>query len=148
MRNFLILPIILFGLIFVTNAHSHCQIPCGIYDDEATFSKMLLDVETIRKSINGINDTATNNNQLVRWVMNKEDHANNIKETAAEYFLAQRIKEDTPKYQEKLVSLHKIIVLSMKAKQQSDLTVADSLEAEIKNFKNLYFAKEETKKEV
>ncbi len=148
MRNFLILPLILFGLIFATNAYSHCQIPCGIYDDEATFSKMLLDVETIKKSINGINAGDTNQNNLVRWVMNKEDHANNIKETAAEYFLAQRIKEGAPKYQEKLASLHKIIVLSMKTKQQSDLAVANSLEAEIKNFKNLYFAKEESKKEV
>lgn len=148
MRNFLIIPILFFGLILSTNAYSHCQIPCGIYDDEATFSKMFLDVETIKKSINGINSADTDKNNIVRWVMNKEDHANNIKETAAEYFLAQRIKEGTPKYQEKLESLHRIIVLSMKAKQKSDLEIANSLEAEIKNFKNLYFAKEEMKKEV
>lgn len=147
MKKLFILPIMLFGLILSTNAYSHCQIPCGIYDDEATFSKMLLDVETIKKSVNAINDKSTDKNQLVRWVMNKEDHANSIKKTAAEYFLAQRIKEDTPMYQEKLVSLHKIIVLSMKSKQESDLKVAESLEAEINNFKKLYFAQEEAKKQ-
>lgn len=142
MRKMLLLTSVFFALIFSTNAYSHCQIPCGIYDDEATFSKMLLDVETIKKSINGINAADTDKNNLVRWVMNKEDHANHIKEAAAEYFLAQRIKEDSPKYQEKLVSLHKIIVLAMKSKQQSDLKVVESLEAEINNFKSLYFAKE------
>lgn len=146
MKSILILPLLFFGLLFTSAAHSHCQIPCGIYDDEATFSSMLLDVETIKKSVNAINNSKTEKNQLVRWVMNKEDHANKIKDTAAEYFLAQRIQEGTDKYNEKLASLHRIIVLAMKSKQHSDLAVVRELEDEINKFKKLYFSENKDSK--
>ncbi len=58
-------------------AYSHCQIPCGIYDDHARVQSMLEDVATARKSVQLIaglsgKPDAQSNNQLVRWVMNKE----------------------------------------------------------------------------
>ena len=31
-------------------------------------------------------------NQLVRWIMNKEEHANKIQEIVTQYFMTQRIK--------------------------------------------------------
>ena len=52
-------------------AHSHCQLPCGIYDDHARVHSMLEDADTIQKTVilikenSGKND-AQSNNQLVR----------------------------------------------------------------------------------
>ena len=76
---------------------AHCEIPCGIYGDEARFTAMLEDVQTIEKSMNEINklsmEDKVNYNQIVRWVNNKEQHADHIREVVAQYFMAQRIKE-------------------------------------------------------
>lgn len=126
-------------------ATAHCQIPCGIYGDDARFTEMLEHVTTIRKSINQINtlnaEKDKNINQIVRWVNNKEAHADKISEIVHTYFLAQRIKSSQDKYTEKLAALHEIIVLSMKAKQGSDPATADKLESAIGAFKTLYTAK-------
>ena len=51
---------------------AHCQIPCGIYDDNARVHSMLEDAATVEKSIKMINELseksdAQSQNQLVRW---------------------------------------------------------------------------------
>ena len=48
------------GLLFlqVQPAASHCQIPCGIYDDHAEVKAMLQDAETVEKSVRLINELA------------------------------------------------------------------------------------------
>ena len=49
-------------------AHSHCEIPCGIYGDEARFSAIAEDLATIEKSMKQIlelsADPSMNANQL------------------------------------------------------------------------------------
>ena len=40
--------------VFGQNAHSHCQIPCGIYDDHARYLSMLEDASTVEKATNQI----------------------------------------------------------------------------------------------
>ena len=138
-----------FLLIFALahKVHAHCQIPCGIYGDAARFAAMMEDVETLKKSVAMIDaGTRAENpdyNQLVRWVINKETHADRIKGVALDYFLAQRIKEGQEGYEQKLVALHRIIVLSMKAKQTTDAKVVDGLEAAITAFEELYTAGEQ-----
>ena len=121
----------------------HCQIPCGIYDDPAQFKILLEHVETLKKSIAEINrlaaEPAPNYNQLVRWVNNKDQHADAIKTLITEYFLAQRIKIDEAQYQEKLQLLHSIIVYAMKTKQSVDAATTEKLETAIKTFEKLYF---------
>lgn len=117
---------------------SHCQIPCGIYGDDARFTAMLEDVTTLRKSVTMMTDESTNRNQLVRWVNNKEDHANHIMDTCLSYFLAQRIKDSQGDYAERLAAVHKIIVLAMKTKQTADTAVVDDLEAAVKAFQTIY----------
>ena len=137
---------VLFGLIlifaFAHEVEAHCQIPCGIYGDAARFAAMMEDVETLKKSVAMIDaETRADNpdyNQLVRWVINKETHANRIKEVALDYFLAQRIKDGQENYGGKLAALHRIIVLSMKAKQTTEAKVVDDLEAAISAFEELY----------
>jgi nickel superoxide dismutase len=50
-----------------------------------------------------------NYNQLVRWVSNKEKHANEIQHIVTQHFMTQRIKADAEKYVEKLAILHKML---------------------------------------
>ncbi len=124
---------------------AHCQIPCGIYDDPARITEMEEHVTTIEKSMNEIirlkPDTPEHSNQLVRWVMNKEDHADQLSEIVTYYFLAQRIKSSTPEetYVKQLKVLHGMMVASMKAKQTVDLEQVKTLRTLIHEFEHLYF---------
>ncbi len=124
------------------SAGAHCQIPCGIYGDGDRFSTLLEHVATIGKSVEIIEVMAAqeehNPNQLVRWIMNKEEHATKIQRIASDYFLAQRIKEGQEHYVEKLKLLHAIIVSAMKTKQTADASQVKILESNIKGFKSLY----------
>ena len=150
MRHKVILTATLSGLILIgvlsTNIFSHCQIPCGIYDDEARFAAMLEDTVTLKKSVKLINElsaeTPVNYNQIVRWINNKEVHADKIGDTIYQYFLAQRIKEGQKNYEAQLVATHKIIVLSMKVKQTVDPKVVDELEKAILDYQKLYTGKD------
>ena len=124
-------------------ALAHCQVPCGIYADDNVFVLMEKDVETIQKAIAQLTGEKLDMNQTVRWVTNKESHAQSIQDTVAKYFLAQRIKlseaEKSPEtYAEKLTLLHKITVLAMKCKQTTDAEHAKSLAKAVAAFKAAY----------
>ncbi|TWT73506.1 Nickel-containing superoxide dismutase [Posidoniimonas polymericola] len=128
-------------------AAAHCQVPCGIYGDQRRFDEMLEDTETIAKAITQIGELsgthdATGHNQLSRWVATKEAHASNIQEIIGQYFLAQRIKSDNPKYVEQLKAAHGVIVAAMKTKQAADPKTATDLEAAIKDLYRAYEGKE------
>ncbi len=134
-------------------ALAHCQIPCGIYDDEARFRMLEEDITTVEKSINMINQLSAepgkNANQLVRWVMNKEHHADDIAEIVTQYFLQQRIKPEEAdsapdQWKAKVKACHTILVLAMKAKQGTDLVQVEKLREQVAALKQAYFTKEET----
>ena len=117
--------------------HAHCQIPCGIYDDHARVLGMLEDSATIAKSVKLIGelagkDDAQSRNQLIRWVTNKETHAQKIISTISDYFLTQRVKPTQKDYVDRLKSHHAVIVAAMKAKQNADDKHAKILEKRIK----------------
>ncbi|MBT3601729.1 MAG: hypothetical protein HN521_01575, partial [Candidatus Latescibacteria bacterium] len=85
---------------------------------------------------------------IVRWVNNKEKHADHIREVVSQYFLAQRIKEPAEgdvagakAYTAKLVKLHQIIRTAMKCKQTTDVANAQKLHDQIHEFQELYNAK-------
>ena len=131
-------------------AYSHCQIPCGIYDDEMRIKMIAEDITTVEKSMNMINDLSKeedkNYNQIVRWVNNKETHADRISDAVTYYFMAQRIKlpeaasgKEYKLYIEKLSLLHEMLVLSMKAKQTTDLSHINKLRRILKEFEQVYF---------
>ncbi len=137
--------LLLIGLVSVglaSRADAHCQIPCGIYGDDARFTALLEDGTTLKKAVRKIEQESAadsiNHNQLVRWVKNKETHADKISHVMLEYFLAQRIKSDQPDYEARLVAIHKIIVLAMKTKQNVDAGIVDDLEMAITGFQALY----------
>ncbi|MBT3228314.1 MAG: superoxide dismutase [Candidatus Marinimicrobia bacterium] len=124
------------GLILPQSAQAHCQIPCGIYDDYARLQFMLEDAATVEKSVKtmikltGKTDIQSQN-QMVRWVMNKEDHAQKIIDTISDYFLTQRIMPSQKDYSERLKHHHAVILAAMKAKQNADLASVKTLKKSI-----------------
>lgn len=103
-------------------ALAHCQIPCGIYDDDARVRAMMEDAVTVEKSVRMISELAGKTdpqsvNQQVRWVMNKEKHAQNIISAISDYFLTQRVKPSQEDYPERLAKHHAVILAAMKVKQ-------------------------------
>ena len=132
----LVLIVMAGGSLFVQQAFAHCQIPCGIYDDHAQVTAMLEDAATVEKSIKLINELAgksdaQSQNQLVRWVVNKENHAQKIISSISDYFLTQRVKSSMDDYTERLTKHHAVIVAAMKAKQNSDMAAATALKESI-----------------
>ncbi len=135
-------------------AFAHCQIPCGIYDDELRFVMLNEHITTIEKSMNEINelskDPSANANQLVRWVANKDQHADEMAEIITQYFLQQRIKpeeaeSDHVSWMKKVTACHHILVSSMKAKQTTDLANVEDLRKYVKAFAKAYLSAEDLK---
>jgi len=105
---------------FSPELQAHCEIPCGIYDDNARVKTLQEDAVTIAKSCKMIAELAgktdaQSQNQLSRWVSNKEKHAQSIINTISNYYLTQRVKSSQKDYTDRLVKHHAIIVAAMKA---------------------------------
>jgi len=147
--------ILLFVIVLSANiARSHCQIPCGIYGDYTRIDLLKENILTIEKGMNQINElsknAAENMNQLVRWINNKDNHADQFTEIVTYYFLSQRIKiVDTTNsaefktYQQKVTLLHQMMVFSMKCKQTTDLLNVEKLKSLVDEFTEIYFTPEE-----
>lgn len=136
----LALAMVAFGAIGVG---AHCEIPCGIYDDQVRADLIGEHLATIEKSMKEIlelsRENPVNYNQLVRWVSNKEKHANEIQFIVSQYFMTQRIKPEDKKYSEKLTLLHKMLISAMKCKQTTDIAQVNTLRSLLKEFETLYF---------
>ena len=122
---------------------AHCQVPCGIYDDHARVKVMLEDAATVTKATKLIGELAgktdaQSQNQIVRWVMNKEQHALNIISTFSDYFLTQRVKSKQADYSARLVKHHTVIVAAMKAKQSAGPKAAAALTQSIQALVEYY----------
>ena len=136
--------------------NAHCEIPCGIYGDEMRFDMISEHIATIEKSMTMISKLSAEKgidyNQLIRWVDNKETHADHIQEIVSRYFLTQRVKpvdkNDKAKllvYQQQLELCHQLLILSMKAKQSTDIEVIHKLESALDEFRKAYFGSEKEK---
>ena len=135
MKQLAVLSICVFSNIQISLGH--CQIPCGIYDDLMRIHQMEEHVVTIEKSIKKLADNP-NDNQSVRWVINKEVHADELSEIVTYYFMTQRIKPGMPDYATKLALLHELLVTSMKVKQEADLAHIAKLNELIHAFEYAY----------
>jgi len=127
-------------------AFGHCEIPCGIYDDEMRIELMREHITTIEKSMKMVKELQgadhAHANQLVRWVVNKEDHANKLQEIISQYFMTQRIKLDADKYTEKVSVLHHMLIYAMRCKQTTDMENVKTLRKLVDQFEALYFEKD------
>lgn len=133
----------------------HCEVPCGIYGDSLRVALLKEHSKTVSKAMTQINKLSAeadmNLNQIVRWVNNKEKHAEEIQEIVSQYFLHQRVKfvkSDLPrnekaeaeaKYFNQLESLHRVLVYAMKCKQSTDQVNVANLDAAISDFSEFYF---------
>jgi nickel superoxide dismutase len=122
---------------------AHCQVPCGIYDDHARIKSMIEDSETINKAMIEMVELSDKNdlkskNQSVRWIMNKEKHAQNIINTISDYFLTQRVKASQEDYSSRLIDHHKVIIAAMKSKQNVDIKHVNELRNSIKDLSSYY----------
>ena len=151
MANKKIISAVVFGvgMVLASIAYSHCQIPCGIYDDKARLNEIAEHITTIEKSIKTITELSgqekPNWNQLVRWVDNKDEHANKLDNIVTYYFMTQRIKPEAKsdsaayeKYVKQLTLLHQMLVYSMKSKQTTDLANVEKLRELLKEFNAAY----------
>ena len=132
-----------------SRAMAHCQIPCGIYDDAQRIDRMSEDLTTIEKSMRQIAELSAKEkpdfNQIVRWVLTKEDHVAAFSEIVTDYFMAQRIKPVDPGdpaayqvYVRQATLLHRLLVSAMKAKQTTDLKQVEELHGLLDEFKAAY----------
>ena len=147
----LILPVlVILGLVSGRDAMAHCEIPCGIYNDELRIALLYEHFTTIEKAMNQMTELSQegdiNYNQLIRWTGAKEDHANEIQHVVTQYFITQRVKlpettegEAYDKYVKQLALLHEIIVYAMKSKQTTDTENVEKMRAALKSFEELYF---------
>ena len=124
-------------------ASAHCEVPCGIYDDEARIDMILEHATTIEKAMRQIAEmgeaTGHDPNQIVRWVVTKEDHATKIQHVVSQYFMTQRVKPGADGATAMLESLHRLLVGAMKCKQTTDPAAVEALRAEVEVFRGLYF---------
>lgn len=148
-RRLLLSGIVLAVLVLSPVLYSHCQIPCGIYGDPARLDMIAENITTIEKSMKLITELSSKEkpdmNQVVRWVQNKEKHADETSHIITYYFMAQRIKPvdetDTDaykKYVKKLTLLHKMLVYCMKCKQTTDPANVESLRTVLSEFRTTY----------
>lgn len=151
-RKILLAALFVSAIVLGSLAYSHCQIPCGIYDDEARFNAIAEHITTIEKSMKQIEllsgQGKPDMNQIVRWVNNKEAHADELSHIITHYFMAQRIKissegnvREYSKYIKKLTLLHEMLVTTMKAKQTTDTANVEKLRTLLSQFHDAYTGK-------
>jgi nickel superoxide dismutase len=138
---FVLIALVMSCGLYLSSAQAHCQVPCGIYDDATRMTLIFEHTTTIEKSMKQITELeeGKNANQLVRWIMTKEDHADKIQKIVSEYFMTQRIKLDATEYVKKITALHKMLIYSMNCKQTTDLANVEKLRAAAEEFHTLYF---------
>ncbi len=131
---------------------AHCQMPCGIYDDSARYDMLEENITTMEKSMTEITDLSAqgekNYNQIVRWVITKENMADDFMEIVTQYFMTQRLKPTTADmgqeyddYITQLKYLHEMLVYAMKCKQTTDMANIQKLKELVSASRELYFKK-------
>jgi len=149
--NVLYIAVMLIAALSARDALAHCEIPCGIYDDGLRITMIREHIDTVEKSMKTIATLSAegekNYNQLVRWVTNKDEHADEIQHIVSQYFMTQRIKpvgsEDPAyaAYTAKLTVLHELLIEAMKSKQTLEQSHIDRMRSLVDSFEKLFFEK-------
>jgi len=153
MKRATVLVMLALAVAGVQQLRAHCEVPCGIYDDPLRIALMREHITTIEKSMNMIRtltgESEKNYNQIVRWIDNKEHHAEELQHIAWQYFMTQRIKpvDATDKvghavYVQQLAVLHELLIAAMKAKQTVDLEHVAAMRGLVDRFEASYLKKQ------
>jgi nickel superoxide dismutase len=155
-KQILTAAILLMGMFSANNAMAHCEVPCGIYNDQLRVKMLYEHFTTIEKSMKQIEalgeEGDKNYNQIVRWVTTKEDHAKKVQHIVEQYFMHQRIKVKEPsdgaayeKYIKQITLAHKLTVYAMKTKQTTDQQFIEKLRKTLAAFEDAYFSDDDKK---
>ena len=155
-KRILIAATLLIGLFASNSSFAHCEVPCGIYNDQLRVKQLYEHFTTIEKAMNQIEtlqaEDDKNYNQIVRWVTTKEDHARKVQHIVEQYFMHQRIKikdksdsEAYDKYINQITLAHKLVVFAMKTKQTTNQDHVSTLRETLEKFEKAYFSKEDMK---
>ncbi len=132
----------LFLSVITANLLAHCQLPCGIYHDELEFGNLEQCVETLHRANDGIlNNTSTSplgDNQMVRWVLLKDQYADQFVQLLTTYFLQQRIQPGQSNTAALLTLSHEMMQSAMKIKQTVNQDHVALLSCQLSQFKKLY----------
>jgi nickel superoxide dismutase len=134
----------LFGILPLSHAHAHCDVPCGIYDPKpaqiaaATVMTMVQKINALER--NGDDKQAKLNykNSLMRMIWTKEEHARKCKEEIlilwTDYF--------KPEHLEKFPGLHdtfwKTAKLCSKNKQEVSEKLAQELVESVNHIAEMF----------
>jgi nickel superoxide dismutase len=130
-----------FGL---DKARAHCDIPCGIYDPHQAQVAAL----TVIRMIDLMNDlkqahgpeTADYINNMPRYVMVKEEHAELVKREVRVIFGDYIKQEQLDKFPELPGLVHRIFQLGSKSRQTADRQVALDLLQAVNRFAEIFWA--------
>ena len=146
MKKSIVFSLLTLAVIFFSAqiSRAHCEIPCGIYNDSLRITLLFEHITTMEKSMREITTLEKADhghaNQLIRWVMNKEEHADKFQYIVSQYFMTQRLKLDAKQYDRKLALLHKMLIYAMKCKQTTDLDNIGKLREAVTEFRDLYMS--------
>ncbi len=128
----------------VEKAHAHCDIPCGIYDPHQaqigalTVIRMIDLMDEMKKSHGA--DTPEYVNNMPRYVMVKEEHAEMVKREIRVIYGDYIKQEQVDKFPDLPGLVHKIYQLGSKSRQTADRQVALDLLNAVNRFAEIYWA--------
>lgn len=126
----------------VTDLNAHCQMPCGIYHDDIVYDQVDQYVETMYKGMTMLNDskfdTVHSKNEFIRWVINKEKSSDEVAQLLTSYFLQQKIKPDEEDTDKRLKMTHRLLVMLVLIKQNTDRKFVEDFSAEWDKFKLMF----------
>lgn len=125
-------------------ARAHCDIPCGIYDPHnaqigALTVIRMIDMMADMKQAHKPDDPDYVNN-MPRYVLVKEEHAELVKREIRVIFGDYIKQEQLDKFPELPALVHKIYQLGSKARQTADRQVAMDLLTSVNRFAEIYWA--------
>jgi nickel superoxide dismutase len=131
------------SVIFHGTIFGHCQMPCGIYDDQMIYDKIDQFYLTMVKAVGILTEkhdpeTVQDKNQFVRWVMLKEKSCDEVADILTTYFLQQKFKPGDDDTTDLLKSAHKLLFLLVEIKQHVDLKIVRDFGKEWDRFKQLF----------
>lgn len=105
--------------------YGHCQLPCGIYDNDLIFNYVNQYIETMQKACDEIEtlktESAQDRAQFVRWVVLKDDESNKVADLVTSYFLQQVIKPEKEDTNKKVMAVYGLLQQLAKIKQTANV---------------------------
>lgn len=128
----------------VEEARAHCDIPCGIYDPhQAQIAALtvirMIDLAGEMKASHSA-DSLEYLNNMPRYVMIKEEHAEMVKREVRVIFGDYIKQEQLDKFPELPALVHKIMQLGSKARQTMDRQAAMDLLGAVNRFAEIFWA--------